>query len=90
MLYSEPLFYKVVEVVEYSKSYELRYLGAEPDTRIAAERVYNFAGSSRYLRVGNALTYCSLCYIVAYTREIVVYITFKHPPVAAVSFIITA
>ncbi len=30
VLYAEPLFYKVVEVVEYGEGYELRYLRAKP------------------------------------------------------------
>ena len=30
MLYSQPLLYEMVEVVQDGKSYELRYLGAEP------------------------------------------------------------
>ena len=90
VLDSEPFFYKVVEVVQDGESYKLRYLGAEPYTNITAERVYNFASSSRYLSVFNPLAYCSLCYVVAYAREIVVYITLEHPPVAAVGVIITA
>ena len=90
MLYSEPLFYKVVEVVENGESYKLRYLRAEPYTNIPSERVYNFASSGGYLLVFNSLIYCSLCYVVSYAREIMVYITFKHPAVAAVGVIITA
>ena len=90
MFYSEPFFYKVVEVVENGESYKLRYLGAEPYTHIPAERVYNFTRSGGYLLVFNALTYCSLCYVVSYAREIMVYITFEHPAVAAVGFVISS
>ena len=30
MLYSQPLLYEMVEVVQDGESYKLRYLGAEP------------------------------------------------------------
>lgn len=57
VLYTESLFYVVVEVVKHGKSDELRHLGAEPYTDFS-ERVHNFASPLRYLRVFNPLLDC--------------------------------
>lgn len=88
VLYTEPLFYVVVEVVKHGKSDELRHLGAEPYTDFT-ERVYNFASPLRYLRVFNPLADSRFRYIVAYAREIMVYITFQYPPLRTVFVIIS-
>lgn len=87
MLYTEPLFYVVVEVVKNGKGYELRHLGAESYTDFA-ERVHNFASPLSYLRVFYPLSDSCFCYVVAYAREIMVYITFEYPPLRAVLVII--
>ena len=89
VLDSEPFFYVVVEVVEDSESYKLRYLGAKPQAYIS-ERVHNFTSPSSYLLVFNALAYCRFCYVVSYALEIVVYIALEHPPLAPVLGVITA
>ena len=73
---------------ENGERHELRYLRAEPDSNIP-EAIHNFASSGGDFAVFHPLTNSRLCYVVAYAREIMMYVAFQHPPLGAVVRVIS-